>query len=275
MVSKPPSGSAHIPRPDVSLSTSSVYPEHTADCFAIAAEAGYDGVEIMVGIDAASADVPYLGRLSTQYTMPIVAIHAPCLLLSQNVWGPDPWDKVRRSCAAATDLGADIVVLHPPLRWQRGYASGFVEGVREISEQTGVTVAVENMYPWRTPGRPFQAYAPSWDPTAMDYDALTLDLSHAATSQRQSLEMAKAWGPRLRHVHLTDGSDSPMDEHLMPGEGDQNAWGLLEYLVNSDYQGHIVLEVNTRKADDHEDRLRTLTRVLDETRAHLWSAVQR
>lgn len=253
----------------MALSTSSVYPERTAQCFAIAAEAGYDGVEVMVGIDAASADVPYLARLSTQYTMPVVAIHAPCLLLTQNVWGPGPWDKVRHSCAAAIDLGADIVVLHPPLRWQRGYASGFVDGVREISDQTGVTIAVENMYPWRTPGRHFQAYLPGWDPTELDYDALTLDLSHAATSKRDGLELARNWGPRLRHVHLTDGSGSPLDEHLLPGEGGQNAWSLVEHLAQSHFQGHIVLEVNTRHAEDHDDRLATLRRVLVETRSHL------
>lgn len=274
VVSKPPIGSAHIPRPDVALSTSSVYPERTADCFAIAAEAGYDGVEVMVGIDAASADVPYLARLSAQYTMPVVAIHAPCLLLTQSVWGPGPWDKVRHSCAAAIDLGADIVVLHPPLRWQRGYASGFVAGVREISEQTGVTVAVENMYPWRTPGRHFQAYLPSWDPTELDYEALTLDLSHAATSKRDSLEMARSWGARLRHVHLTDGSGSPLDEHLLPGEGAQHSWELVEYLAESGYQGHIVLEVNTRRAENRAERLADLSRVLADTRLHLGRQVR-
>ncbi|MDQ4115029.1 MAG: sugar phosphate isomerase/epimerase, partial [Actinomycetota bacterium] len=38
----------------ISLSTSSTYPESTARGFAYAAEVGYDGVEIMVGIDALS-----------------------------------------------------------------------------------------------------------------------------------------------------------------------------------------------------------------------------
>lgn len=266
---------AHPPvgkRIPVSLSTSSCYPQHTAEAFDIAAEAGYDGVEVMVGLDAASADVPNLARLSAQSGMPVVSVHAPCLLLTQNVWGPGPWDKVRHSCEAALALGADVVVLHPPLRWQRGYAAGFVVGVRDIAAETGVTIAVENMYPWRTPGRHFQAYLPGWDPTELDYEALTLDVSHAATSQQDALTMAKQWGPRLRHVHLTDGAGLRRDEHLLPGEGTQDVWGLMDYLTTSDFDGHVVLEVNTRKAGSHAERTRILAEVANNTRAHLTAA---
>ena len=269
VVSKPLPDASGSKRLSVSLSTSSCYPEHTAEAFDIAAEAGYDGVEVMVGLDAASADVPYLARLAAQSGMPVVSVHAPCLLLTQNVWGPDPWDKVRHSCEAALALGSDVVVLHPPLRWQREYAAGFVAGVRDISEHTGVTIAVENMYPWRTPGRAFQAFLPSWDPTDLDYDALTLDVSHAATSQLDALELARTWGPRLRHVHLTDGVGLRRDEHLFPGEGTQNVWGLLQYLNDSPFDGRIVLEVNTRKADNHAERVRELREVADNTRLHL------
>ena len=35
----------------IGLSTASVYPESTASCFELAARLGYDGVELMVGID--------------------------------------------------------------------------------------------------------------------------------------------------------------------------------------------------------------------------------
>ena len=118
-----------------------------------------------------------------------------------------------------------MVVVHPPFRWQRDYARGFVAGVRRLTESTGITFCVENMYPWRTPGGELKAYMPGWDPTELDYDHLTLDFSHASTANQQSLDLARRWGTRLRHVHLTDGTGSVKDEHLVPGRGDQHADG--------------------------------------------------
>ena len=101
-------------------------------------------------------------------------------------------------------------------------------GVRRLSEQTGILISVENMYPWRTPVGELKAYLPSWDPSELDYDDLTLDFSHASTSNQQSLDLARAWGPRLRHVHLTDGTGSIKDEHLVPGRGDQQVDRVLQ-----------------------------------------------
>ena len=106
----------------VGLSTSSVYPETTAAAFELAGALGYDGVEVMVGTDATSQDPDALKALVDHYEVPILSIHAPCLLVTQRVWGTDPWGKLQRAQAAAERLGADTVVVHPPFRWQRDYA---------------------------------------------------------------------------------------------------------------------------------------------------------
>ena len=75
----------------VALSTASVYPESTATAFEIAARLGYDGVEVMVWTDPVSQDVDALRRLSDYHRMPVLAVHAPCLLITQRVWSTDPW----------------------------------------------------------------------------------------------------------------------------------------------------------------------------------------
>jgi sugar phosphate isomerase/epimerase len=49
-------------------------------------------------------------------------------------------------------------------------------------------------------------------------------------------------------VHLTDGTGSAKDEHLVPGRGDQPVAELLEHLANVRFSGHLVVEINTRKA---------------------------
>ncbi len=257
----------------VALSTSSVYPESTAAGFALARRLGYDGLELMVGVDPASADVDAVQRLSEYHEVPVLAIHAPTLLLTQRTWGPDPWEKLDRSAMAAHQLGADVVVVHPPFRWQREYAAGFTEGIRRLEESTGLTFAVENMYPWRGPaGGEVRAYAPSWDCAAIDCDHLTLDLSHAATSRQASLALVRDWGERLRHVHLTDGTAGATDQHLLPGQGDQDAAGVLRELTRTGYTGHVVIEVKTRGLSRAE-RSNALAVSLNFARHHLSTAV--
>ena len=38
-------------------------------------------------------------RLRDHHQLPVVAVHAPCLLITQRVWGSDPWEKLERSAA--------------------------------------------------------------------------------------------------------------------------------------------------------------------------------
>jgi sugar phosphate isomerase/epimerase len=262
-----------IPPARIGLSTSSVYPESTASAFELARRLGYDGVEIMIGIDPVAADIDAVEKLRDYHGVPVLAIHSPCLLITQRVWGTDPWSKLERSAEAARRLDADIVVVHPPFRWQRDYARGFVGGVRRLAESTGIMFSVENMYPWRTPGGELKAYVPGWDPTELDYDDLTLDLSHASTSNQQSIDLVRTWGPRLRHVHLTDGSGSAKDEHLVPGRGDQQAGRVLQYLAERDFSGHVVLEVNSRKSGTRAQREADLAESLAFARLHLAAPV--
>lgn len=135
--------------PLIGLSSSSVYPETTAAAFEIASSLGYDGVEVMVGTDSISQDVDALAALVDHYQLPVLSIHAPCLLVTQRVWGTDSWAKLRRAQAAAELLGAPTVVVHPPFRWQREYARTFVGGLEAMRSETAVQFAVENMFPWR------------------------------------------------------------------------------------------------------------------------------
>ncbi|MET0692523.1 MAG: sugar phosphate isomerase/epimerase family protein [Propionibacteriaceae bacterium] len=262
-----------VPSAKVALSTTSVYPETTSSAFELARRLGYDGVELMVGIDPVASDIDAVEKLRDYHGIPVVAIHSPTLLITQRVWGSDPWVKLERSAAAAKQLGANVVVVHPPFRWQRDYARNFVEGVRKLTESTGITFCVENMYPWRTPGGELKAYMPGWDPTELDYDDLTLDLSHASTSSQQSLELAKTWGDRLKHVHLTDGSGSVKDEHMVPGRGDQQAHKVLGWLAERDYSGHVVLEINSRKSQTRAQREADLAESLAFARLHLAAPV--
>jgi sugar phosphate isomerase/epimerase len=253
----------------VGLSTSSVYPESTAHAFGYAASAGYDAVEVMVGIDSLSQQTSAVLQLAEHHQVPISAVHAPCLLFTQRVWGTEPWGKLQRSAEMAADVGAEVVVVHPPFRWQKEYAAGFVEGIAALEASTGIAFAVENMYPWRASSRRgVEMYLPGWDPSDQDYANTTIDLSHAAIAKSDPVAMATRLGERLRHIHLTDGTGSAKDEHLVPGRGSIGADEFLAHAARTGFAGEIVVEINTRKCANREERERDLRESLEFARAH-------
>jgi sugar phosphate isomerase/epimerase len=264
-----------LPAIPVVLSTSSVYPERTPDAFQAAARLGYDGVEVMVYTDPVSQSGDALARLVDYHQVPVLAVHAPGLLLTQLVWGREPWAKLIRAKELAERLGAKTVVVHPPFRWQREYTRGFEQGISKMSEETDVVFAVENMYPLRAGASEVSGWAPHWDPTKLDVPNVTLDLSHTAASASDAIVMANDVGTRLAHIHLADGtgvSSGPNpDEHLVPGRGRQPCAELLRGVAATGYQGMVVAEVNTRHAANGAERLADLAETLAFARTHLSS----
>ncbi|PSR64425.1 hypothetical protein C8258_22290 [Nocardia sp. MDA0666] len=270
------------------LSTASVYPENTEAAFRYAADLGYDGVELMVWAEPASQNIATVQSYVRRYSVPVLAVHAPCLLISQRVWGADPVAKLERSVRAAEALGSATVVVHPPFRWQRRYAEGFAQQVGELEDSSPVVVAVENMFPMRAdtlfgrrsgsarrlerrggPGLSVTAFSPSYDPTDTGFRHYTLDLSHTATAGMDALTLADRMGSGLAHLHLADGRGAAHDEHLIPGEGAQPCVEVCETLVRNGFHGHAVIEVNTQNARTTADRAAMLGRSLRFARTHL------
>ena len=272
----------------VGLSTASVYPLRTEAAFEYAARLGYDGVELMVWAEAVSQDVGAIAQLSKRYRMPVLSVHAPCLLISQRVWGANPIPKLDRSVRAAEQLGAQTVVVHPPFRWQRRYAEGFADQVAELEAAGEVMVAVENMFPFRAdrffgsgtsiermrkrggnPGPGISAFAPSYDPLDGGHAHYTLDLSHTATAGTDAVDMATRMGAGLVHLHLCDGSGASTDEHLVPGRGTQPTVEICQTLAAGGFAGHVILEVTTSGARNAIEREALLSESLQFARANL------
>ena len=61
-----------VPPAKVGLSTSSVYPETTSSAFELARRLGYDGVELMVGIDPVAADIDAVEKLRDYHGVPVL-----------------------------------------------------------------------------------------------------------------------------------------------------------------------------------------------------------
>lgn len=229
---------------DVIVSTAPFFLRPVREGFRHIADAGFDGVEVMVTRDETTQDPTSLFAAASEYGLRVHAVHAPFLLLNRWVWGSDPIGKVARSVEMAGQLGAPVVIAHPPYRWQGRYARWLVEEAPGIAAEAGVTVAVENMFPARLGPVP----GPTLHRRSLDeHRNVTLDTSHAAVAGDDLLDVTESFGERLTHVHLSNNGGRGWDSHLPVDEGVLPLGALLRRLDGSGYAGAVSLELDLRR----------------------------
>jgi sugar phosphate isomerase/epimerase len=266
------------------LSTSCMFPLSIKSTFQAAEILGYGGVEVLVTQHAATRNFKILDTYQQHYQIPIVSIHAPTLITTHFVFSTNAEIKLHRTVELAQRLGAETVVVHPPFNYQKVYAQDFLKLVNSLEQETGVNIAVENMFPWRTGGKVREMYAPSWEEitTSEKINSLTLDFSHAALSGIDTLNEIERNLNKLKHIHFCDGhglktmktgeyktdkvgetKGKVFDEHLIPGSGTQPIRESLEFLSSNNWMGNVVAEINTRKFFSLEKKLPLLAATKD------------
>ena len=258
----------------VVLSTSSVYPERTTDAFAAAARLGYDGLEVMVYTDPVSQSGDALARLVDYHQVPVLAVHAPGLLLTQLVWGREPWSKLVRAKDLAERLGAKTVVVHPPFRWQREYTRGFEQGIAKMSEETDVIFAVENMFPIRAGATEVSGYAPHWDPIKLDvptsrWTCLTPPRAPPTPSRWPTTSVPGSPTSTWRTARACPTARFPTSTWSRARKAAVRRAAARR--GRHRLPGHGRAEVNTRRAATTEDRMADLAETLAFARTHLSS----
>ncbi len=159
----------------VALSTSSMYPLRLDATFAIAQDLGYDGIEVMVTHRAETQQASMINEAVQRFGLPVMAIHAPTLLLTQQVWGTAD-EKLWKSAQLAAEVGASAVVAHPR------------SGGRALTRCASRSWSMRSRRrpascsPWRTctlacPGREAKMYLPHWNPVAYGYKHVTWDFA--------------------------------------------------------------------------------------------------
>lgn len=230
------------------------------DAFPLLAETGFSAVELMVTKDPDTQDAERLAELAEDHDLEIVAIHAPFLLMTRGVWGTEPVGKISRAIELAEEVGAPLVVVHPPYRWQSRYRDWLREELPGLSGRTEVRVAVENMFPVRVRGRKLAAFHAIRTIEDLEgFDHVVLDTSHAAVAGLDLFEALRRLRGRLAHVHLSDNAGKGWDSHLPVTEGVLPLDRFLDELAAGGYAGTISLEIDLRRdANDPEALRRTL-----------------
>jgi sugar phosphate isomerase/epimerase len=274
---------AETPRPHVACSTAAFFSRPLREAFAVVANAGFDGIEVMVTRDPATQDARRLRELAAEHSLDIRAIHAPFLLMTRRVWGTDPVGKITRAVELAERTAVPLVVVHPPYRWQADYRAWLTDRLPAFAARTGVSIAVENMFPLRglsertgvrvgvenmfpvgvgKRGVAFHAHDVLNDLDRFPH--VVLDTSHAAVAGLDLLETYRLLRDRLVHVHLSNNAGRGWDSHAPVDTGVLPLGELLDALGVDGFAGTISLELDLRSALDDPARLRE---VLERNRA--------
>jgi sugar phosphate isomerase/epimerase len=206
-------------RPTLAVSSAPIWRQRLGEVFAAARFAGADGLEVLVTQDSETQTPATLERLAQRHDLPIVAIHAPLLLLTRRVYTADPVEKIKRTLDLARTLDVGTIVLHPPYLWQMRYSLWIIHELQDALAGSHTTVTMENMYPVHLGGRRMRFHRYGSLDSLSRFPHLTLDTSHLAVAEEDIVGAYRRLADRVVHIHLSDNRGKGRDSHAPIGEG--------------------------------------------------------
>ncbi|MDD2308435.1 MAG: sugar phosphate isomerase/epimerase [Desulfuromonadaceae bacterium] len=235
----------------LSLSTGSLFTLPLQRVFELAAESGFDGVELIINQDFQRVNAAKLIR-SLQEITTIHSIHSPFMELDG--WG-GPIDSLKRSIELAAECDIPLVNFHPP-SWM-GFEIGFWRwfySVHDYQKELGlndkVTVTMENM-PWVGKWK-INPNILANTQQLVDFIKrhnlyMTFDCTHMGSGKTNFINdffLCYDSG-RIRNIHFSDYGHGR--EHLLPGHGILPLTRFLNHLRNTEYQSTVTLELDPRE----------------------------
>ncbi len=198
----------------------------------VIAEAGYDGAELMVTQDPATQDAERITRATSQEGVPVPVVHGPFLLLTRRVFGTDLVEKARRSIELAGDLGAGLMIVHPPFRWQREFHRYLLEDGDAEAAAVGTRIGVENLYPVSVAGRPVRFHRYTLAEHLVPFQDVVLDTSHFGVAEADIVDAYERLRERAIHLHVSDNRGGGRDSHAPLGHGNLPLAGFLHRVAD-------------------------------------------
>ncbi len=186
---------------------------------AVVAEAGYDGLELMVTQDPSTQDPERITSTARQEGLPVPVVHGPFLLVTRRVFGTDLVAKARQSLELAGAVGADLMIVHPPFRWQREFHRWLLEDGDDEAAELGTRVGVENLYPVQVAGRPVRFHRYTEPDHLAPFRNVVLDTSHFGVAEVDINVAYERLRQRSVHLHVSDYRGGGRDSHAPLGHG--------------------------------------------------------
>jgi sugar phosphate isomerase/epimerase len=255
------------------LSTGSLHTYGLCRAVELAAQTGFDGVEIIIDHRADTWQVDYLRRLSEENGIPISCLHSP-FLLNVPGWSHKDGERIERTVKLAETLGASTVVAHLPTRWRYGIlltakrrilipnllrrnkapVAWFEQTLPFVQAETPVSIAIEIMPMFRGMGWPVNAHYWNTLDEWVRFDHLTLDTTHCGTWKVDPRKAYDRADGRVSHVHLSNYDGR---EHRLPHQGKLKLDKFLRHLAADNFQGQISVETAPEAMEiEDEERVR-------------------
>jgi sugar phosphate isomerase/epimerase len=235
----------------ISLSTGCLFKLPLQKIFELAAESGFDGVELIINQNFVGVN-PVKLVSSLQEITTIHSLHAP--FMSLDGWG-SPMDSLKRSVELAAECEIPLVNFHPPA-WL-GFEFAFwrwLYKVRDFQKEIGmdgkVIVTLENM-PWvgeykinpNILSKPSQMIEFIHEHNLF----MTFDCTHMGSGNTSFINDFFLFyeSGRIRNIHFSDYGHGR--EHLLPGHGILPLTRFLNHLRSTDYQRTVTLELDPKE----------------------------
>ena len=243
------------------FSTGSLYTYSVARCMDFAAQASFDGIELMVDHRWDTRQAAYLQSLIDRYEQPILAVHSPFIGRIPG-WPRDEVARIKESVKLAEAVRAKVVVHHLPFRmgwfWlqagstrlplphpfdkrHQAYQQWLEGDYVAFQASTDVKVCIENMPARQRLGRRWSGYRWNSPSEIIQFPAITLDTTHLGTWGIEPSAVYDQFQGRVQHVHLSNFDGR---EHRLPEYGHLQLDQLLTTLATTDYAGLITLELH-------------------------------
>ncbi len=187
--------------------------------FGVLAEAGYGDAELMVTQDPSTQNAERVAAAAATEGIRVPVVHGPFLLLTRRVFGTDLVVKGRRSLELAGALGADLMIVHPPFRWQRAFHEWLLGGAGTEAAEHATRVGVENLYPVAVAGRPVRFHRYTQPEHLKPFPHVVLDTSHFGVAGVDINAAYLALRDRAVHLHVSDYRGGGRDSHAPLGHG--------------------------------------------------------
>lgn len=217
----------------------------------VIADAGYSGVEVLLAHNPETREPGAILRYAREAGLEVPVLHGPYMLLLRNVLGADYIEKSRRSLEVAAEAGAQILVAHAPLRWERLARWWTSNEADAEAAEVGVAFAMENLFPVR--GVSFSCVI---TPEQLaPFTHVVFDTSHFGVAGVDLFEAWEALGDRVVHLHVSDNLGTGTDSHAPIGAGVLPLERFLAYVGASGWSGTITLELDCRAHLDSREAL--------------------
>jgi sugar phosphate isomerase/epimerase len=240
----------------LSFSTGTLYHLPLRTTFALAREAGFEGVELVLGLEVIVRGAAYVRQLSKEHSLAVLSVHPPILPYPSHNKGAGI---LPRLISLAEQTDCTLVVLHPPkaTTTEESEWTQFVHALREQRERGGVQVSVENAAIFRPSDTRYllhdlarlRAFADRYDLP------LTFDTAHAGASPYGLLEAYELVAGRVVNVHFSDcvrrhafanwkWLQTFWQNHQIPGQGTLPLAEFMQALLKGGYGGILTVELS-------------------------------